>query len=89
MAAPSYDELHTRTQQPIERLRLERNVSVNVETENLRPVVRGEIVEMPAPVIARTQAVEPRGTSRKQSRRRLSIMAGKQLRSSGGRESPR
>jgi len=55
---PSYDELRTRTQQPIERLRLERNVSVNVETENLRPVVRGEIVEMPAPVIARTQAVE-------------------------------
>ncbi len=33
---PSYDELRTRTQQPIERLRLERNVSVNVETENLR-----------------------------------------------------
>src|SRR5712692_8002506 len=55
---PSYDELRTRTQQPTERLRLERNVSVNVETENLRPVVRGEIVEMPAPVIARTQAVE-------------------------------
>ncbi|PYL92998.1 MAG: hypothetical protein DMF14_01825, partial [Verrucomicrobia bacterium] len=55
---PSYDELRTRTQQPIERLRLERNVTVNVETENPRPVVRGEVVEMSAPVIARTQAVE-------------------------------
>jgi hypothetical protein len=55
---PSYDELRTRTQQPIERLRLERNVTVNVETENPRPVVRGEVVEMSAPVIARSQAVE-------------------------------
>jgi hypothetical protein len=55
---PSYDELRARTQQPIERLRLERNVTVNVGMENPRAVVRGEVVEMPAPVIARAQAVE-------------------------------
>ncbi len=55
---PSYDELRTRTQQPIERLRLERRVTVNVETENPRSVVRGEVVEMPAPVIARAQLAE-------------------------------
>ena len=55
---PSYDELRSRTQQPIERLRLQRNVTVSVEMENPRSVVRGEVVEMPAPVIARAQAVE-------------------------------
>ncbi|PYL66420.1 MAG: hypothetical protein DMF25_00420 [Verrucomicrobia bacterium] len=58
---PSYDELRTRTQQPIERLRLERNVTVNIGTENPRPVVRGEVVEMSAPVIARAQGVERPG----------------------------
>src|SRR5947207_61730 len=53
---PNYDELRTRTQRPIQRLRLERRTTV--ETEASRPVVRGEVVEMAAPVIASAQVVE-------------------------------
>jgi hypothetical protein len=55
---PNYDELRARSQQPIERLRLERQVSVNVEAENPRPVVRGGVIEMHAPAIARAQPAE-------------------------------
>jgi len=55
---PSYDELRTRTAQPIERLRLERQVNLNVNVEAPRPVVRGGVVVIPAPLIARGQAVE-------------------------------
>ena len=54
---PSYDELRTRTRQPIARLRLEREMNVDPNAE-ARPVVRGEVVFMPAPLIARGQAVE-------------------------------
>lgn len=46
---PSYDELRAQSQRPIERLRLERQA--NVQTENPRAVVRGEVVEIPAPLI--------------------------------------
>jgi hypothetical protein len=53
---PNYDELRARTQRPIQRLRLERRTTV--ETENPRLVVRGEVVEVPAPVLARAQSVE-------------------------------
>lgn len=53
---PSYDELRTRTQQPIQRLRLEREVNVNINVGE--PVVRGEVLFVPAPLIARGQAVE-------------------------------
>ena len=55
---PNYDELRTRTQQPIERLRLERQVNVDVNVAAPQPVVRGEMVVIPAPLIARGQAVE-------------------------------
>jgi hypothetical protein len=55
---PSYDELRTRTQQPIQRLRLEREVNVNINVGEPRPVVRGEVLFIPAPLIARGQAVE-------------------------------
>ena len=55
---PNYEELRTRTQQPIQRLRLEREVNVNINVGEPRPVVRGEVLVIPAPLIARGQAVE-------------------------------
>ncbi len=42
---PSYDDLRARSRHPIERLRLERTQNFNEE----RPVIRGEVVAMPAP----------------------------------------
>jgi hypothetical protein len=53
---PNYDELRARSQQPIPRLRLERRTTVT--TENPRSVVKGEVVEVAAPVIAHAQPVE-------------------------------
>ncbi len=55
---PNYEEMRSRTQQPMERLRLERQVTVNFEAGEPHSVVRGGVVEMPAPVMARAQAVE-------------------------------
>jgi uncharacterized protein DUF6600 len=55
---PSYDEIRTQTQQPIERLRLEREVNINVNVGEPRPVVRGQAIVIPAPLIARGQAIE-------------------------------
>jgi hypothetical protein len=53
---PSYDEIRTRTQQPIERLRLEREVNTNAGEP--RPVVRGQAIVIPAHLIPRGQAAE-------------------------------
>src|SRR5205085_9408199 len=53
---PSYDEIRARTQQPIERLRLEREVNINAGEP--RPVVRDQTIVVPAPLIGRSQAVE-------------------------------
>jgi hypothetical protein len=53
---PNYDELRTRTLQPIPRLRLERQINVNFE--NPRSIVKGEVIEVPAPAIARAQPAE-------------------------------
>ena len=53
---PNYDELHSRTHQPIPRLRLERQINISVE--NPRSILKGEVIELPAPVIARAQPVE-------------------------------
>src|SRR5437016_6816952 len=55
---PSYDEIRTQTQRPIERLRLEREVNININVGEPRPVVRGQSIVVPAPLIARGQAVE-------------------------------
>src|SRR5437868_820830 len=55
---PSYDEIRTQTQQPIERLRLEREVNININVGEPRPVVRGQAIVVPAPLIARGLAVE-------------------------------
>ena len=54
---PNYDEVRGRSQRPIERLRLERQASVNVNGD-LHPVVRGEVVQIPAPTFARAQSAE-------------------------------
>jgi hypothetical protein len=55
---PSYDELRARSRQPIERLRLERQITANVDAETPRSVIRGEVVQIPAPVIATAQPTE-------------------------------
>jgi hypothetical protein len=55
---PSYDELSRRGAHPIERLHLERQVNVNFSPNDSRAVVRGDIVQMTAPVILRARTVE-------------------------------
>jgi Family of unknown function (DUF6600) len=55
---PSYDELRARSRQPIERLRLERQITADVDAETPRSVIRGEVVQIPAPVIATAQPAE-------------------------------
>jgi hypothetical protein len=55
---PSYDDLRARSRQPIERLRLERQITANVEAETPRSVIRGDVVQIPAPVIATAQPAE-------------------------------
>jgi hypothetical protein len=55
---PSYDELRTRSQQPIERLRLEREVNFDPSVAAPRSVVRGEIVAVPAPIITIGRSIE-------------------------------
>ena len=55
---PNYDEMRTRSHQPIERFRLERQINVNFDSGDPRPVVRGEVVQMPGPVIARAQPID-------------------------------
>ena len=54
---PNYDEMRSRSQQPIERLRLERETRANFQGDS-RAVVRGEVLQMPAPIIARAQLAE-------------------------------
>ncbi|MFL6583225.1 MAG: DUF6600 domain-containing protein [Chthoniobacterales bacterium] len=46
---PNYDELRSRSQQPIGRYRLERETTV---VDRPEPVVRGEVIAMPGPVLA-------------------------------------
>jgi hypothetical protein len=63
---PSYDELRARTQRPIERFRLERESTVNVQTGNPRPVIKGAVIQVPAPIIAKAQPADrPRSVKEK------------------------
>lgn len=48
---PNYEELRSRTQQPIQRLRLERDEHFDRNADP-RAVVRGEVVAIPAPAIS-------------------------------------
>jgi len=65
---PNYDELRSRTEQPIPRLKLDRRTNSNPATQQ-GSVVRGEVLEMPAPVVQRTTgAGRPGHISRRISR---------------------
>jgi len=55
---PNYDEMRTQSREPMQRLRLERNASVDVNVEAPRPLVQGETVIVAAPVISVSQATE-------------------------------
>jgi hypothetical protein len=55
---PNFEEIRSHSGRPIERLRLQRQVTADFGSNDPRTVVRGEIVEMPAPVIARAQPVD-------------------------------
>ncbi len=46
---PNYEEYRSRSQQPIERYRLE--TRTDISDESARPIVRGEMISMAAPVI--------------------------------------
>ena len=55
---PNYDEVRTQSREPMQRFRLERNLSVDVNVEAPRPLVRGDTVFVAAPVIAAPVASE-------------------------------
>jgi hypothetical protein len=55
---PSYNDLRSRSQYSIERLRLERNSDVNFDSD--RAVVKGEVLAVPAPIFQPTKtAIRP------------------------------
>ncbi|MEY2485776.1 MAG: hypothetical protein QOH39_1424 [Verrucomicrobiota bacterium] len=62
---PNYEELRTRTQQPIQRFKIERQVNVDIALQNPQSIVKGEVIQIPAPMIAKAEAVDrPRAVKR-------------------------
>ena len=55
---PNYDEVRAQSREPMQRFRLERNASVDLNVEAPRPLVQGETVIVAAPVISAPQASE-------------------------------
>lgn len=55
---PNYDELRKRSVQPIERFKLDRQVNIDVNVQVPRSEVRGQLVVISAPFIARGPATE-------------------------------
>src|SRR5205823_3239524 len=55
---PNYDEVRAQSREPMQRFRLERNASVDLNGEAPRPLVQGETVIVAAPVISAPQASE-------------------------------
>jgi hypothetical protein len=53
---PNYEEMRSRSQQPIERYRLQRRIEMNGETA--KPIMRGGVLEMPAPVITAEPGID-------------------------------
>ncbi len=53
---PNYDELHAQSRRPIQRLRLQRDTVV--PGDGAHAIVRGEVVAIPAPLIAAQRAPE-------------------------------
>jgi hypothetical protein len=62
---PNYDEIRTRTAEPMQRLKLERDVNVNINIGDPRSALRADVVVIPAPLIPRAQAVERRPVVKK------------------------
>src|SRR5581483_7915201 len=54
---PSYEEIRTRTAEPMQRVKLERDVNVNINVGEPRASLRADVVVIPAPLIPRAQAV--------------------------------
>jgi hypothetical protein len=55
---PDYDEARSRSREPIQRLRIQRETTVDFGAEGPRPMVRGEVVVVTAPVFAAPQRAE-------------------------------
>src|SRR5438270_1329378 len=55
---PNYDEVRAQSRESMQRFRLERNASVDLNVEAPRPLVQGETVIVAAPVISAPQASE-------------------------------
>ena len=55
---PNYDEMRAQTREPMQRFRLERNASIDVNVEAPRPLVQGQTVIVAAPLISASQANE-------------------------------
>src|SRR5438874_5468593 len=49
---PNYEEMRRQSREPMQRFRLERNLSIDVNVEAPRPLVQGQTVMVAAPVIA-------------------------------------
>jgi hypothetical protein len=61
---PNYDEVRARSREPLQRLRIERNLNLDVNSEAMRPVVKGDVVVIAAPGIAAPQPNERPATVR-------------------------
>src|SRR2546430_2161121 len=72
---PNYDEMRAQSREPVQRFRLERNLSVDVNVEAPRPLVQGQTVMVAAPVIAAPVASE-RPTRVKQNITQVSVDLG-------------
>jgi len=55
---PNYDEVRAQSREPMQRFRLERNASVDLNVEAPRSLVQGETVIVAAPAISAPQASE-------------------------------
>ena len=55
---PNYEEVRAQSREPMQRFRLERNLSVDVNVEAPRPLVQGQTVIVAAPVFSAPQASE-------------------------------
>ncbi len=55
---PNYEEVRAQSREPMQRFRLERNLSVDVNVEAPRPLVQGQAVIVAAPVFSAPQASE-------------------------------
>lgn len=72
---PNYDEVRAQSREPMQRFRLERNASVDVNLEAPRSLVQGDTVIVAAPVISAPQASErPRAV--KQNVRQVTVDLG-------------